>query len=182
MAKVNKRVKQKNTETIPVKRINKINSPNSIAVKIGGVRYKALLDTGAEVSIISSKLYNALPSKPTLYQKKMKLLAANGTSLKVEGVIQLELQVGSQCVSQECVVIKDLNRLMLLGRDWLRSYGVRLYFDLGAIRINGEFIAMEEDIHISAIVKLAEDVTLKPQHIHLCIIEPKRKKKTRTGI
>ena len=40
VAEVNKKKRQKNTEKIPVRRINKINSPNSIAVKVGekGIR------------------------------------------------------------------------------------------------------------------------------------------------
>ena len=32
--------------------------------------------------------------------------------------------------------------------------GVRMYFDLGAFRIAGEYGALEEDIHISFIIKL----------------------------
>ena len=90
----------------------------------------------------------------------------------VKGITQLQLKVGSQYTYQRCVVIKNLNRLVILGRDWFRKYGVRIYYDLGAIRLNGEYIPLEEDIHMSNVATLAENVTLKPQHIHRIILQP----------
>ena len=44
---------------------------------------------------------------------------------------------------------------------------VRMYFDLGALRIGEEYVALE-DVHISSIIRLAQKITLKPQHLHTC--------------
>ena len=44
--------------------------------------------------------------------------------------------------------------------------GVRIYFDLGALRIAGEYVAPEEDVQISYIIKLEQQMTLKPQNVH----------------
>ena len=165
------------SERIPVMSVRNTSSPNCITVKVKKKQYKALVDTGAEVSIISSRVFDQLYPRPELKKKRMKLQAANGTLMRIKGVTSLNFKVGSQKVRQECVVIKELNRLIILGRDWLRSYGVRVYFDLGAIRLNNELIALEEDIHITSVARLAENITLKPQHIHSCTLIPSRKEK-----
>jgi hypothetical protein len=43
---------------------------------------------------------------------------------------------------------------MILGREWLKQNGVRLYFDLGYLRINNTYVRLEEDIHISSLLRL----------------------------
>ena len=41
-----------------------------------------------------------------------------------------------------------------------------MYFDLEALRIAGKYV--EEDVHISSIIKLLQQITLKPRHMHTC--------------
>jgi hypothetical protein len=43
---------------------------------------------------------------------------------------------------------------MILGREWLKQNGVRLYFDLGYLRIDKTYVRLEEDIHISSFLRL----------------------------
>ena len=100
--------------------------------------------------------------------RRVHLQTANGSPLRVNGFVKLEVSVGSQFTPHDFYVVKDLNRNVILGRDWLRANGVRLYYDLGALRLKGEYVSLEEDIHISSIVRLAQSVTLKPQHAHTC--------------
>ena len=49
---------------------------------------------------------------------------------------------------------------------------VRIYFHLGTLRIGKEYVALE-DVHISSIIRLAQKITLKPQHLHTCIGQTK---------
>ena len=143
-------------------------APNSVSIKISGINYRALVDTGAEVSVISSKVYKNIQPKPELQTKDVQLRTANGSSLYIKGLCRLQVQIGSQSTPHDFFVVTNLNRNVILGRDWLRQNGVRMYFDLGALRIGEEYIALEEDIHISSIIRLAQKITLKPQHMHTC--------------
>ena len=68
--------------------------------------------------------------------------------------------------------MKNLNRNAILERDWLIQNGVRMYFDLGTLRIREEYVALK-DVHISSIIRLAQKITLKPQHLHTCIGQAK---------
>ena len=175
--RVNWRRKRCNRRHLHVDALNRVYSPNSVSVKIGGQSYKGLVDTGAELSLINEKVYQRLHHKPVLEKTRLGLQTADGSLLRVKGITQLQFKLGNQYTYQKCVVVQNLNRLVILGRDWFRKYGVRIYYDLGTIRLNGEYIPLEEDIHMSNLATLAESVTLKPQHIHRCVLQPVAKQK-----
>ncbi|CAC5408706.1 unnamed protein product [Mytilus coruscus] len=61
-----------------------------------------------------------------------------------------------------------MNRNVILGKDWLVQNGVRLYFDLGCLRIQKNYVPLEEDIHVASIVRLTVNAVLKPQTINVC--------------
>ena len=61
-----------------------------------------------------------------------------------------------------------MNRKLILGRDWLKQNGVRLYFDLGCIRLHQTYIPLQEDIHVTSIVLLRSKTKIKPQTAVLC--------------
>ena len=50
---------------------------------------------------------------------------------------------------------------------------VKMYFDFESLRIGEKYVALEEDVHISSIIRLAQKITLKPQHLHTCIGQTK---------
>ena len=56
-----------------------------------------------------------------------------------------------------------MNRNVILGRHFLTNNGVRLYYDLGCLRINKHFVSLEEDLHIASLARLTQLVKLKPQ-------------------
>ena len=62
---------------------------------------------------------------------------------------------------------------MILGRDWLHQNGVRIYFDLGSIRVGKVYVPLENDIHIASIIRLAKKSLLKPQSVNVCIAKIK---------
>jgi hypothetical protein len=53
---------------------------------------------------------------------------------------------GKTEVTQLFFIVKDMNRNVILGKDWLTQNGVRLYFDLGCLRIGKCYVSLEEDI------------------------------------
>jgi hypothetical protein len=44
-------------------------------------------------------------------------------------------------------VVANMNRNIILGRDWLVQIGVRLYYDLGCLRVGNIYTNLEEDIY-----------------------------------
>ena len=144
-------------------------SPNSCLVKIGKQRYRALVDTGAECSLMHRRIYDQLKNKPRLINKKVCLQSANGTELKCDGCITVQICIGGTEMSQDFYVIRDLNRNLILGLDWLKESNVRIYFDLKCLRINGKhYVNLEEDIHIASTVRMKKTCLIKPQTAMIC--------------
>ena len=128
-------------------KINVSGSPNSCLLKIGKQRYRTLVDTGAESSLMHRCIYDQLKNKPKLVNKKVCLQSTNGSKLRCDG--------SGTDMSQEFYVIRDLNRNLILGLDWLKNNNVRLYFDLKCLRINGKHcVNLEEDINIASTVRM----------------------------
>ena len=83
-----------------VKEIGTMDSPKYI-MKIGEKEFETLIDTGNNVSFIDKTIYNTLQHKPRILEQNIESLATEGSSLQVEGVIQLDLEIGGQSVSQK---------------------------------------------------------------------------------
>jgi transposase InsO family protein len=132
-----------------------------------------LIDTGAGVSLISKKIYDKLPDKPRIHGKGTYLSTANGESLSNLGQITLQFTMNGLQLTQKFFVIEDLCRNFILGRDWLTENGVRLYFDLGMLRVGKTYVKLEEDIHISAVIRMDKKLVIKPQSTAVCYVRMK---------
>lgn len=120
------------------------------------------------MSLIHRKVYESLKTKPKLENHTILLQTAGGAPLIVDGRIDLRFEIGQETVVHPFYVVSDLNRNLILGKDWLVKHGVRLYFDLGQMRIGSKYIPLVEDIHIASVVRLAGKVVLKPQTATIC--------------
>lgn len=71
-------------------------------------------------------------------------------------------------LSREFYVVKNVNRSLILGIDWLVKNGVGLYFDLGSLRIGKTYVPMVEVIHIASILLACKKTILRPQTSTVC--------------
>ena len=108
-------------------------------------------------------MFHNLPFRPKLLRDQANLQAVNGGSLSVIGKVNLTFKMNGLTLNHGFYVTNGLNRNFILGRDWLKSNGVRLYFDLGCLRINKTYIPLQEDIHICSILRVDKDILLGPQ-------------------
>ena len=141
--------------------------PNSLLIKIGKQKYRALVDSGAEVSLIHRRVFHSLKNKPKLRKHDLSLATAGNTPLKIDGFIELEFCIGGIKMLHKFYVIQNLNRNVIIGLDWLQSRGVRVYHDLGCVRVNQTCITLVDDVHIASIARLKNKVTIPPQTAHI---------------
>ena len=115
-------------------------------------------------------MFDSLPFRPRINRKDIPFLeAANGNSLTSIGSIELTFRISGLDMTQKFYVTDGLNRNMILGRNWMTKHNVRLYFDLGLMRINGKtYTELKEDIHISSIVRTTKKLTVKPNTVTVC--------------
>lgn len=112
-------------------------------------------------------MYDNLFPRPKLCKNDIPCLqAANGNSLIVLGYVNISFKIAGLTLDHKLFVTKGLNRNLILGRDWLKKNNVRLYFDLGLMRIDGRAYAeLKEDLHISTIVRIPKKLMVKPNTV-----------------
>ena len=142
---------------------------NSCPVRIGKQKFRSLVDTGADCSLMHCRVYNQLKDRPKLVNKKVYLQSASGSELKCDGSITVQVCVGGTEMSQDFYMIRDLNRNLILGLDWMKQNNVKIYMDLKCIRINGKhYVNLEEDIHIASTVRIKRTCLKKSQTAMIC--------------
>ena len=157
------------SENIPTYKITLAGSPNSCVIKIGKTKFRSLVDTGAEVSLMHRRVYDSLLVKPKLQFKRINLSGVSGGALKIDGCINLKFTIGGIEMQHMFYVVKDMSRNLILGTDWLRQHGVRIYYDLGCMRIeNKRYVNLEEDIHVSSVAMIKYNTVLKPHSATIC--------------
>ena len=125
--------------------------PNSLLIKFEKQKYKALLDSGAEVSLISRRVYDSFKIKPKLFKHSLNLSTAANTPMHVDGFSELTFTLGGLKMSHKFYVVQNLNRNVIIGLDWLKSRGVRVYHDLSCIRVHETYIPLIDDMHVASI-------------------------------
>ena len=157
------------SENIPTYKITLAGSPNSCVIKIGKTKFRSLVDTGAEVSLMHRRVYDSLLVKPKLQFKRINLSGVSGGALKIDGCINLKFTIGGIEMQHMFYVVKDMSRNLILGTDWLRQHGVWIYYDLGCMRIeNKRYVNLEEDIHVSSVARIKYNRVLKPHSATIC--------------
>ena len=87
--------RRRKLKNIPKYNIALTGSPNSCLLQVGKNKYRSLLDSGAEVSIMHRRVYRALKQKPALIKKVARLQSINGGLLKIDGFVTLSCKIGN---------------------------------------------------------------------------------------
>ncbi len=158
--------RQNQSETGPTYQINLAGNHNSCLIKIQKQKLRALVDSGAQVSLLHESVIKELKKRTNIKVEstKINLQTANGELMQVLGSTLIDFEIGNMKINHRFIIVKELNRKVILGRDWLTQNGVRLYFDLGSLRIGKSYVPLEEDIHISLIVRSVSNIKIKPNH------------------
>ena len=119
-------------------------------------------------SLLNRKIYDRIKTLPPLTRKKINLQSVNGSPLTVDGSIEISIEIGGVKTKQLFYVVSNMNRNVILGIDFLKNNNVRLYYDLGCLRIKNAYVPFEEDAQISSLVRVASDQVLKPQTRIIC--------------
>ena len=91
--------------------------------------------------------------------------------MSIEGCANISFKMGNLTLTHKFYVVNNMNRNMILGREWLKQNGVRLYFDLGYLRIGKTYVRLEEDIYVSSLLRLVKKTVLKPQTTTVCMVK-----------
>ena len=151
-------------------KLNFLGSEDSIQIMVGKTKFRALIDTGAAISVVSEKTINELKQKDLVKFTNHRPLVqtANNQKLDVRASVRIKLKVGNAFLEHEFVVIRDINRKFILGKDFLHKNNCRIYFDLRMLRIKDFYTPLIQDSLINSYVRVVRSLTIKPGSRVIC--------------
>lgn len=108
---------------------------------VGDVKVNARIDSGAEITIISTKCFQKLKKAPPKMQDVNIQMADHESVLQGFIVQPVQMTIGKQVV-KERVYVAPIADEMLLGHDLLHHLGALLDMQTDTLFINGERIPM----------------------------------------
>ena len=69
-----------------------------------------LVDTGAAVSLVSSKVWNRIkpPTAPRMNSVNLRLVGVDGAPLQIQGSVTVDLEISGKIFKQELIVVNAL--------------------------------------------------------------------------
>ena len=90
-----------------------------VSTIVGGVKVDFLLDSGSTATLLSQRIYEAIPQecRPTLVNVSTDLVSANGTPMQSYGIAKLVFSLGDQKFSIHAIIC-DMQSDAILGQDF----------------------------------------------------------------
>ena len=158
-----------------------VNRNSDTQLTIGNDKKKALFDSGAGPSCMTTDCYRGLGlHRQDVDQIEVNLTAANGTALACRGLSKpVEFQIGTKELSLQFLIVDNLGgEDIILGRDFLTMYDVLLDVPRGRMDIRNEELLyttrtrqVADQSRAPQIAKLCEDTTIQGTQIQTCKFE-----------
>lgn len=124
-----------------------------------------LIDSGADVTILSSKTLKNIDQSLEINPVDMKLISASGDSIPVQGTCQIPIQLGSSLYLHK-VLIADIQYDGIIGLDFMTTFSCDIFIKTMSLRIKGEQVPLsrftQNDLDSICKVVVAKDIILPP--------------------
>ncbi|MES9883357.1 MAG: retropepsin-like aspartic protease, partial [Sedimenticola sp.] len=124
-----------------------------VPVTVQGMVIEAVIDTAAEVTLISDRLYERLPRKPATVKEVIMHTAGREMNMKGFIIGPVQIQLGNRQFEDQ-VYVAPIEDNMLLGLDFMQKHGVNINIPDGQLQIGRETIDMKYS-HQDGPVKVA---------------------------
>ena len=134
---------------------------------LNGVQCQALIDSGAQATIVSKSLFNRIKSPTTALQPQRKhVFGANNLPLDVTGEAAVVIQLGGVMAKQRVYICRGLAQEVLIGIDFFKAHKCVLNFESATIStIKGESKMSFQSSNRVCRVQVAESVILPPNMV-----------------
>jgi hypothetical protein len=141
-----------------------------VSVRFGKRYIPALVDTGADVSVISATLFQRLSETghleywpKLLHRPSMQLRSATGNMVNVQGKTSMLLEVGGRIIQQEFLVVSGVKTDCILGADFLHHNQVVI--DSGEKKLHWK--TKNQEVNLDPIetpyLSMPSEVTIAPR-------------------
>ncbi|KAK3792722.1 hypothetical protein RRG08_035199 [Elysia crispata] len=139
----------------------------TVPVRVGNIYVRAVVDTAAEVTIISTDIWDMIVPKPKAIGKRALQMAGKDHRAEALLVGPLPIKVGFLTTNEYCYV-SALTDDMLLGVDFLDRHQAVVDFAEHTLTIHGSSITMNNVFPDMVSVSSTEDMTIPPRsHVRM---------------
>lgn len=103
-------------------------------VKVNGESMKAIIDSGASVSVITNKLRKQLEI-PIERKSKEVLVAANGEKVVAIGETEIEIEIGEWIIPIEVRIVESKDKTLIIGMNTLEDLKARIDIENSTLKI-----------------------------------------------
>ncbi|VDI34907.1 Hypothetical predicted protein [Mytilus galloprovincialis] len=112
-----------------------------LSLELGDTPLVAAVDTAAEVTIISDKVFESLKKKPPMLRETVMHAAGRGMKMKTLVVGPVKLRIGTKLYETD-VYVAPIDDDMLLGLNFMVAYSVTVDLEKLTFNIGGEMLEM----------------------------------------
>ncbi|XP_033116961.1 UBA domain-containing protein Mud1-like, partial [Anneissia japonica] len=122
-----------------------------IQLYVEGHKVSALIDTGANISLLSNQFRksNKFLKSRGLQKVFTRAKAVDGSPLDIIGCVQVNLRIGDVTLNHNFHVTSSMERPMILGWDFLRSNGAVIDLQTGVIKIADTVTSFRTDRQVA---------------------------------
>ena len=126
-------------------KISTQNDQKFCPIYFGTCFVNALIDTGAEISLMREDVFNRIPSENVFEHSPptCSLWGVTGHQLEVSEKVVVKFRLGHSQVKHEVHVVKDMAKQMILGIDFLENHKVKLDFEKKTLAVGKEIILLQ---------------------------------------
>ena len=151
------------------------------SVVFGKQKLYALIDSGADISIISTSAFTKIPSKQIMSRQTpdVHVKGATGHKLEVVEKVQLKFKLGTMILVQDFHVVENFKRSVLLGIDFLITNKATVDFGKRSLAIGNQIILLK-DKHVDpdcALVHVRSRQALMPGSVNFVEVSTNMSKK-----
>ena len=138
--------------------------------QVGGVHLNMLVDTGSAVTLVHKRVWEKLaPRYGPLETQGTQVVSANGSPLKIVGMVDIEIAVAGICAIHPVLIAEDITHDCLLGVDFLRKHECTIQFGTNQLRteaggMGSTLFSKQENVPQICRVSLAETVVIPGRH------------------
>jgi predicted aspartyl protease len=132
--------------------------PNSLYINgmVDGRSYKLLIDTGATKTVINPK---TVANQQNISQTTWRLKTATGGPVSVYGEMVTTFKIGKTCFKHR-VLVAEISEEVILGLDFLSTFGLELDLRRKALTIGGEEVVLHSGKDCTAQIQLLKEITI----------------------
>lgn len=138
-----------------------------IAMTVNGLPVQAVVDTGAEATVISEEVYNMLPmeARKPLNETSLRNVGV-GSTMSALGELEVTLEIGS-CKFKRKVFVGQIHASLLLGLDAMQAAEMTVFAGrqvfVGKEPVPARVVEGDSEDYSVARVLLESNITLPPE-------------------